>query len=266
MGRGPRPADSQPTPAQAGSVAMPRDGDPMNEKSLSSCPDAPTEAFDGFPYLVTRIGRTPLRHVVLLPADWSRAHLLDVARRQAIANQLETCLCQGPADAVYVTVHGSWSAGNVLPWGLPVADALEVSEPVPPTRELRARRARLKAFAARHKGSGYLVGDGMEGGRRASPDEVDRLSGRDEAGIPRGLRRCRECGAFRGDYLALDGEGNGDRAPRVVSVHCRCENHNRCARCGSLLSDRRLSAYFLDEPSLSVRYLAAYAALGHRCA
>ena len=106
----------------------------------------------------------------------------------------------------------------------------------------------------------------MEGGRRASPDEVDRLSGRDEAGIPRGLRRCRECGAFRGDYLALDGEGNGDRAPRVVSVHCRCENHNRCARCGSPLSERRLSAYFLDEPSLSVLYVAAYAALGHRCA
>jgi hypothetical protein len=245
---------------------MPRDGDPMNEKSLSPGPVDQTEAFDGFPYFVTRIGRTPLRHVVLLPADWSRGHLLEVARQQAIANQLETCLCQGPADAVYVTVHGSWSAGNVLPWGLPVADGLEVSEPVPPTRELRARRTRLKAFAARHKGSGYLVGDGMEGGRRASPDEVDRLSGRDEAGIPRGLRRCRECGVFRGDFLALEGEGSGDRTPRVVPVHCRCENHNRCARCGSLLSDRRLSAYFFDEPSLSVRYLAAHAALGHRCA
>jgi hypothetical protein len=245
---------------------MPRDGDPMNEKSLSPGPVDQTEAFDGFPYLVTRIGRTPLRHVVLLPADWSRGHLLEVARQQAIANQLETCLCQGPADAVYVTVHGSWSAGNVLPWGLPVVDGLEVSEPVPPTRELRARRTRLKAFAARHKGSGYLVGDGMEGGRRASPDEVDRLSGRDEAGIPRGLRRCRECGVFRGDFLALEGEGSGDRTPRVVPVHCRCENHNRCARCGSLLSHRRLSAYFFDEPSLSVRYLAAHAALGHRCA
>jgi hypothetical protein len=266
MGRGPRPADSQPTPAQAGSVAMPRDGDPMNDKSLSAGPDARMEAFDGFPYLVTRIGRTPLRHVVLLPADWSRGHLLEVACRQSLANQLETCLCQGPADAVYVTVHGSWSAGNVLPWGLPVVDGLEVSEPFPPTRELRARRARLKAFARRHGKNGYLVGDGMEGGRRASSEDVDRLSGRDETGIPRGLQRCRECGVFRGDYLALDGEGNGDRIPRVVPVHCRCENHNRCARCRSLLSERRLSAYFFDEPSLSVRYLAAYAALGHRCA
>ena len=97
-------------------------------------------------------------------------------------------------------------------------------------------------------------------------DDVTRLSGRDETGIPRGLRRCCECGLFRGDYLALDGEGNGDPTPRVVSIHCRCENHNRCARCGSLLSDRRLSAYFFDEPSLSVRYVAAHAALGHRCA
>ena len=196
MGRGSRPVDSQPTPAKAGSVAMPRDGDPMNDKSLSAGPADQMEAFDGFPYLVTRIGRTPLRHVVLLPAEWSRGHLLEVARRQALANQLETRLCQGPADAVYVTVHGSWSAGGVP---------------------------------------------------------------------PRGLRRCGECRSFRGDSLAPQGEGNGDRTPRVVPAHCRCENHNRCARCGTNLAERRLSAYFFDEPSRSVRYLAAYVALGHRC-
>jgi len=27
--------------------------------------------FEGFPYLVTRVGRTPLRHIALLPAEWS---------------------------------------------------------------------------------------------------------------------------------------------------------------------------------------------------
>jgi hypothetical protein len=38
MGRGPRPDDSQPTPAGSGSVAMPRDGDPMNQPKLSLAP------------------------------------------------------------------------------------------------------------------------------------------------------------------------------------------------------------------------------------
>jgi len=28
--------------------------------------------FDGYPYLVARIGRTQLRHITLLPADWPR--------------------------------------------------------------------------------------------------------------------------------------------------------------------------------------------------
>jgi hypothetical protein len=41
MGRGPRPADSQPTPAATGSVAMPRDGDPMNQPKVSLAPAPP---------------------------------------------------------------------------------------------------------------------------------------------------------------------------------------------------------------------------------
>src|SRR3990172_6670868 len=47
--------------------------------------DSLPEPFDGYPYLVTRIGQTALRHLAVLPADWSRERLLDVARRQATA-------------------------------------------------------------------------------------------------------------------------------------------------------------------------------------
>ena len=53
--------------------------------------------------------------------------------------------------------------------------------------------------------------------------------------------------------------------PRVVRIHCRCENHNRCAACCEPLADTRLSAYGYDEARGSVYYLAAYAALSHRC-
>lgn len=80
-------------------------------------PSAPAdvERFDGFPYLVTRIGRTPLRHIALLPAGLTRERLLDLARRQALANRPDTCLCLGPTDAVYVTGDGVESAGALLP-------------------------------------------------------------------------------------------------------------------------------------------------------
>lgn len=221
--------------------------------------------FDGYPYLVTRIGRTALRNVAILPADWSRERTVDVARKQASINQLETCVCLGPIDAVYVTPDGEMSAAAMLPVGTPVVERLALAEPIAETAELIARRARLVAFAAGLTPAGYLIGDGLEGGHPASPEEIDRLSGRAADGVPIGLNRCATCIGFRGDYLALAGEGNGDMTPRVVRVHCRCENHNHCAACLEPLADTRLSAYDYDEADGSVYYLAAYAALSHRC-
>jgi ribosomal protein S14 len=239
---------------------MPRDGDPMSDAPGGFAPE-----FDGFPYLVTRIGRTPLRHIALLPAEWSFDRQAEAVRRQVRANRLDTCLCLGPASAVFVDAHGTEFAASPLCWGIPVIGSIALPEPLASTPELLARQAALEAFARRGRSSGYLVGDGLEGGRRATPEEVKRLSGRDEDGIPRGLRRCARCGEFRGDYLAVRGEGNGDRTPRVVPVHCHCENHNRCARCGEPLAGWRLSSYFFAEADRAVRYLAAYAALSHRC-
>ena len=221
--------------------------------------------FDGFPYLVTRIGHTPLRHIALLPAGWSFDRQAEAVRRQVRANRLDTCLCTGPASAVFVDADGTEFAASPVCWGMPVIGAIALPEPLASTPELLARQAALEAFARRNPASGYLVGDGLEGGQRATPGEVRRLSGRDEDGIPRELRRCARCGAFRGDYLAVRGEGNGDPRPRVVPVHCHCENHNRCARCGEPLAEWRLSSYFFAEADRAVRYLAAYAGLGHRC-
>ena len=221
--------------------------------------------FDGFPYLVTRIGHTPLRHIALLPAGWSFDRQAEAVRRQVRANRLDTCLRLGLASALFVDADGTEFAASPVCWGIPVIGAIVLPEPLASTPELLARQAALEAFARRGRSSGYLVGDGLEGGRRATPGEVRRLSGRGEDGIPRGLRRCARCGAFRGDYLAVRGEGNGDPTPRVVPVHCRCENHNRCARCGEPLAEWRLSSYFLAEACRAVRYLAAYAGLGHRC-
>lgn len=226
---------------------------------------AGVERFDVFPYLVTRIGRTPLRHIALLPAGLRREQLLDLARKQALANRLDTCLCLGPTDAIYVTADGVESTDAFLPWGLAITGGLQTAAPAEASPELAARQSRLDAFVERHRGSGYLVGDGLESGRPATADEIGRLSGRSEDGAPKGLELCQACGSFRGECLAPGGDGTDDAGPRVVSVHCRCDNHNRCARCGATLADTRLSAYFYDQTARKVLYAAAYMALAHRC-
>ena len=65
--------------------------------------------FDGYPYLVTRIGHSALRHVALLPADWSRERLVDRARRQRDANRLDTCAVLGRHDAVSLTMVDAYA-------------------------------------------------------------------------------------------------------------------------------------------------------------
>jgi hypothetical protein len=222
--------------------------------------------FTGYPYLVTRIGHTALRNISVLPTDWSRERLLDLVRRQAIANQLETCLCLGPAESVFVEPDGTATPSSLIPTGSPVVDGLALAEPMPDTPELAARRERLEAFANSVKRTGYLVGDGLAGGRPATPADIARLSGRDAQGIPVGLSRCATCGRHAGDYLDTRDDGHGDTSPRVIRVHCKCENHNRCARCGEPLAESRLSAYEYNPADGNAWYLAAYVGLSHRCA
>jgi len=59
-----------------------------------------TLAFDGYPYLVTRIGHSALRHLAVLPATWPQERLVGLTRRQALANRLDTCLVLGPGRAI----------------------------------------------------------------------------------------------------------------------------------------------------------------------
>jgi hypothetical protein len=224
-----------------------------------------TSRFEGYPYLVTRIGHCALRHLAVVPADLPRQDLVELAIRQAEANQLDTCLCLGPADAIYISPGEEPRDASFLPTGMPITDRLVVAAPVRHGEELARRREALRQYVECNRGSGFIVGDGLEGGRPATGADAGRLSGAGAGGLSPGLRRCRHCGSARGEYLALRGEGNGDRTSRVIAVHCGCDNHNRCAGCGERLAAHRLSAYVWDEARSRVAYLAAYAGLSHRC-
>lgn len=159
--------------------------------------------FDGYPYLVTRIGRTQLRHMAILPSDWPRERLLGLARRQAKANQLETCLCLGPTEAVCFTPRGTSHLDGFIPTGLPVVERLALAEPIPETTEVIARRAALAAHRELMDLRGCVFGDGLEDGRLATPADMARLGARDAECAPSGRARCRTCRTFAGEYLAL---------------------------------------------------------------
>ena len=213
--------------------------------------------FDGYPYLISRIGRCALRHIALLPADWPRERHIALARTQAAANRLETAACFDNEDAVYVSDHGTRTWAGPTPSGLYVTERLHLPEQLPDSDELAFRQARLRAFAGAQHASGYLVGDGAEERRPSRPEERRRLGGRGSDGLPLGLTRCSACQRCAGEYLT---EGR-----EIVRCRCACENLNRCARCGLPLAAHALSSWFYDESQGRAWYLAAYAAFSHRC-
>ena len=211
------------------------------------------EIFRGFPYLVTRIAGA-LHHLIVLPKR-PEDELEALAWMQSLTNQLPTCLVLAPDRALYLDGSAmSWSAEP--PWcDFPVCDRVKgVGSPDDP--ELDQRRAQLREFSAARKSDGYLVD--LPRGRRPTPAEYERLSRRSSDGVPAGLEPCEECSGYRGIAL-LDGPGV------VVDVFCFCDAENRCARCGGLLSDRRLNAcsYFEDEQS--VLHVPAFVGLSHEC-
>ncbi len=213
--------------------------------------------FEGYPYLISRIGQSALRHIALVPADWPRDRIVAIARTQAETNRFETAACFGPEDAVYIAADNSRTWEGPAPTGIYVVERLHLSESLPDTAELTDRRAWLQRFAQAHRTGGYMVGDGTAQGERASAEDQARLGGRGPYGLPTGLRRCSVCHKAAGDYLRGGLE--------IVRVCCVCENHNRCARCLTPLAGRRLSAWLWDDEDGHAWHLAAYAAFSHNC-
>lgn len=180
--------------------------------------------FDGYPYLVTRIGRSTLRHIALVPADWPRDRINELARTQANANRLETAACFGPNDAAYVPADGTRTWAGRPPTGLPVIDRLRLAETLPATPELTARARRLRTLVKAVKPTGYVVGDGTDGGRRADAATIERLTSIGPDGLPTGLHRCATCAGAAGEVVR---GGAFASLGEVVRVWCACDNHNR---------------------------------------
>lgn len=217
--------------------------------------------FDGYPYLSTRIVPA-LYHIALLPAGLPESTLVEAAQRQVLANRLPVCLVLAEDHAHYFDAEGNTHVSAEPPWGgAIVTDKLAaVMDCDGASHEVRARQARLATVVAQCA-SGFLFGDLSKGGRAATTRERARLSGTRRDGTPRGLRRCVTCGDWKGTCLNTLAPFAG----QVMTVHCTCENHNRCVRCGELLFERRLNANYYDPKDQPIWHVPGFCGLGHRC-
>lgn len=218
--------------------------------------------FDGFPYLNTRLVPA-VYHITLLPADAPEATLLKLARVQAHANRLDTCLLLNATCAIFFWSDGRVTSTRETPrGGTLLSNGLALAVDLLPTLELQRRQSRLDATAASDlERKGAIFGDLSKGGRRATTEELERLHGSGEGGAPRGLERCPRCQDWRGECL----DPSEHFAGMVMRVHCLCENHNRCARCGSRLHAHRLNANYYNSRDGAIWHVPGFSIFEHRC-
>ena len=217
--------------------------------------------FDGFPYLVTRIVAA-FYHVILLPAEYGRSILTDIARRQVLANGLKACLVFGLRDFVYFKEDGSPTPGDRIPKSTFVAyGRLAPCEEFVGTEDMERRRRDLEAFTRQKARNAVLNGDLTKGGRQATGQELVHFAGVDIDGTPKGLVVCDDCGGWRGECLDPSPFFKG----MMMRVHCWCENDNRCARCGQLLYEYKLNANYYDPRDGQIWHVPGFSGLDHVC-
>lgn len=218
--------------------------------------------FDGYPYWTTHVARA-ICHITVLPRG--PVAMLDQATAlQVRANQLPIWLVLAADRALYIEPGGHARLTDQPPrGGFLFADQLAPVLPADPEHpDFRARAQRLAALLRTQPRHGAIFGDLTKGGRPATPDELRTLHGVQDDGTPNGLSRCGRCHDWSG--ICLD--PSEAFAGQVMRVHCRCDNHNRCARCGELLAGRRLNANFWDPADRAIWHVPGFEAFGHQCA
>ena len=234
------------------------------------------------PYLIVRVVPS-LFHVTVLPAHLSEHDLTVLARAQVRANGLDACLVLAVRHGLALPAEGAEHLVAAVPFArfdhwssAPVIGRLRTASPLAPTDESLRRQTRLEAavgaFAAqraellRRRGmlpvAPYLLGDPTKAGRDATPAERQHLAGRQGSGVPVGLVPCAGCGGWRGECLDPNPPFHG----KVLRVQCRCENRNRCARCGAPFAQFRLNANHYDARLDVIVHVPGFCALTHACA
>lgn len=220
--------------------------------------------YDDVPYLLTRIVPT-LNHIIPLSDSLDESSLRSVARYQYQSNQLPTCLVLGARSCIYFDGHGAETATDHVPsGGIVVAERLKPCMPFEHTPWWEVKISRLRAFIegqSRAGTTGYLLGDLTKGGRHATVEERQLFAGTTPDGIPTGLSRCAVCKEWKGTCLDPSPQFRG----QLMTVVCRCDNDNRCARCHALLAERKLNGNSYCESDGEIWHTPGFVGLGHQC-
>jgi len=220
------------------------------------------EVFSGFPYLMTYIVRS-MYHFIILPAAWSRIRLFTMAKLHSLQNRLDTFLILNPGEFVLFPAYGKHYFIESPPvCSIYIADRLKPLYLLPDDAELKNRKEKLAQVIEEVQGrGGYVFGDLSKGGRRATEAEFEALKGFQKDGIPVGLAKCSRCGFYQGTCLDPSPIFSG----LVMKVYCRCENDNRCARCGQPLYQFKLNANYFKEADGNIWHVPGFSGLSHVC-
>lgn len=223
-----------------------------------------TRVYDDAPYLVTHIVPT-LSHIIPLSDSLDENSLRSIARSQHRSNQLPTCLVLGARSCIYFDDHGAETqTAHVPSGGIVVAERLKPCPPLECTSWWKVKMTRLRAFIQGQPSAGsagYLLGDLTKGGRAATAEELQLFAGENRDGVPTGLSRCAVCTEWKGTCV--------DPSPQfheqLMTVVCRCDNDNRCARCHTPLAERKLNANWYCESDQTIWHHPGFTAFEHRC-
>lgn len=220
------------------------------------------DCFTGYPYLVIRITGS-FFHINLLSSIQNNTEdLYRLAQAQADANKLQVCLVIDEKSGVYFSSTGKPDFTDQIPkWGMLITDRLRLSADQVADADFLQRRKQLETFLQDTKSSGYLMGDRNKGGRMATQEELTRLQGAQENGLPKGLVICPVCGDYRGECL----DPNPTQRGLVVKVSCYCENDNLCAYCGGTLDDRKLNSNRYEPKDGKIWHRPGFSCVNHRC-
>jgi len=220
------------------------------------------QLFDGPPFFVTRIVPA-LYDVILLPTEMNEASLIAYSEHQACSNKLDACLVLSENRGLWFTPEGGKSFSSHTPWGgILMTGGLKTCREFYTSAELEDRESRLDVIVgeARRRG-GYIHGDPRHGGRPATEQELENLSGTGSSGVPKGLVECPNCGGLKGECL-----GTVEHYKKsILPVHCQCDNNNRCARCGNVLYERKLSSNYFEPSDGRIWYVPGFCCFDHVC-
>lgn len=236
-------------PPMAAARLEPRRVDELSRQILPTIP-----AFDGTPYLLSLVS-PGFFHMMLLPDGLSVEEVTAITLRQSDINGFQCFASWGP----YKGGDPNWD--QIFVRGFRAWNRLYPAAPLKGTKRDMERLESLRHYMSGISQSGYLLGDTTKGGRDATREEAENLAGLNAQGVPNGLVQCPSCHDWRGECL----DPNPHFAWKVMTVHCRCQNSNFCARCGQPLYLRRLNANYFDPMDNQIWHVPGFLGLSHTC-